>query len=31
MTLAASKGTEIKIQCIGINAEEDLEKVGQFD
>jgi phosphotransferase system enzyme I (PtsI) len=27
MTLAASKGTEIKIQCIGINAEEDLEKL----
>jgi len=27
MTLAASKGTEIKIQCIGQNAEEDLQKL----
>ena len=27
MTLAASKGTEIKIQCIGKNAEEDLQKL----
>ncbi len=27
MTLAASKGTEIKVQCIGNNAEEDLEKL----
>ena len=27
MTLAASKGTEIKIQCVGQNAEEDLQKL----
>ena len=27
MTLAASKGTEIKIQCIGKNAEDDLQKL----
>ncbi|MAI59908.1 MAG: phosphoenolpyruvate--protein phosphotransferase [Rickettsiales bacterium] len=27
MTLAASKGTEIKIQCIGQNAEEDLQRL----
>ena len=27
MTLAASKGTEIKIQCTGQNAEEDLNKL----
>ncbi|MEE2694820.1 MAG: phosphoenolpyruvate--protein phosphotransferase [Pseudomonadota bacterium] len=27
MTLAASKGTEIKVQCIGINAEQDLNKL----
>ncbi len=27
MTLAASKGTEIKIQCIGKNAKDDLEKL----
>ena len=27
MTLAASKGTEIRVQCIGINAEKDLEKL----
>ncbi|MAI28655.1 MAG: phosphoenolpyruvate--protein phosphotransferase [Rickettsiales bacterium] len=27
MTLAASKGTEIIIQCIGQNAEEDLQKL----
>ena len=27
MTLAASKGTEIRIQCVGQNAEEDLQKL----
>ena len=27
MTLAASKGTEIKIQCIGENSQEDLSKL----
>ena len=27
MTLAASKGTEIKVQCIGSKAEQDLEKL----
>ena len=27
MTLAASKGTEISVQCIGKNAEHDLEKL----
>ena len=27
MTLAASKGTEIKIQCIGENSKEDLSKL----
>ena len=27
MTLAASKGTEIKIQCIGKNSQEDLSKL----
>ncbi len=27
MTLAASKGTEIKVQCIGNKAEQDLEKL----
>ena len=27
MTLAASKGTEIKIQCVGQNAEEDLQRL----
>ena len=27
MTLAASKGTEIKVQCIGSNSEEDLNKL----
>ena len=27
MTLAASKGTEIKVQCIGNRAEQDLEKL----
>jgi phosphotransferase system enzyme I (PtsI) len=27
MTLAASKGTEIKVQCIGCNAEKDLNKL----
>ena len=27
MTLAASKGTEIKIQCTGENSQEDLSKL----
>ena len=27
MTLAASKGTEIKVQCIGSNSEKDLNKL----
>ena len=27
MTLAASKGTEIQVQCIGDKAEEDLNKL----
>ena len=27
MTLAASKGTEIKIQCIGESSQEDLSKL----
>ena len=27
MTLAASKGTEIRVQCRGVNAEQDLDKL----
>ncbi|MFL2660526.1 MAG: phosphoenolpyruvate--protein phosphotransferase [Alphaproteobacteria bacterium] len=27
MTLAASKGTEINVRCIGVNAEKDLQKL----
>ena len=27
MTLAASKGTEIQVQCVGNKAEEDLNKL----